>query len=203
MRTPILILLSLTLSGCLTLPTLKKSETAVLLSAQDSNAVALLEQTKSDTSGWTQWKLYQSVEGYKAFAISADSEGNMTSTGWSEDMISQYWAVRSAMYLCRYYANYDWPCQVVDIQGPSKEVVLSQETLDSLPEQIMSFSSVRIYNKYQLADGPKAITMRMPSGRVNWTQADTVAEAQEQARKTCYEELHEVELNCEVLASEE
>lgn len=191
---------TLMLTGCVTTPTLKQSETKVILSAEESQSVALLETVKSEAFGWSQWKIYENVEGYKAFAVAEDDTGHWRAVGWSEDMISRYWAVRAAMYVCRYYAN-DWPCRVVDVRGPSKEVVLGPDILDAIPEHIIRYQSVADYRRFEHADGPRALAMRMPSGIVIWHEANTKAEAEKQAMDQCWEELHESENHCELVAS--
>lgn len=194
------VVVSVLLSGCVTTPTLKQSETKVIVSPEDTQSVALLDTVQDEAVGWTQWKIYENVEGYKAFAIATDETGHWRAVGWSEDMISRYWAVRAAMYVCRYYAN-DWPCRVVDVRGPSKEVVLGPEVLDAIPEQIMRYQSVADYRRFEHADEPRALAMRMPSGIVIWHQAKSKEEAEKLAMTQCQEELHESENHCELVAS--
>lgn len=184
----------------ITFPTFKASNTEVILSVEDTNSEKLLATVKDDSFGWSQWQLYQQVEGYKAFAVAENPEGEWQAIGWSEDMVSQYWAVRAAMYVCRFYA-YDWPCRVVEVQGPSEEVQLSEQELSGLPEQIMRNKSVEAYYEYQKSRRPKALAMRMPSGIVVWQEASSESVAIDRAMDKCWGQLHESEQLCELVFS--
>lgn len=180
--------------------TFKASQTEVLLSVAETNSESLLKQVKDDSFGWSQWQLYQSVEGYKAFAVAENPQGEWMAIGWSEDMVSRYWAVRAAMYVCRFYAE-GWPCRVVEVQGPSAEVRLTEQELSGLPEQIMRNQSVIAFHDYQQSPRPKALAMRMPSGIVLWQEASSKAVAIDLVMEKCWNQLHESEQLCELVYS--
>jgi hypothetical protein len=201
MRYLLVLVLVFSASACSTFTGYSPS-TVVLQSVEQSNSVELLEKVKSVRWASDEWDKYEATRGYKAYAVAVDNYGEIWASGWGDDKISRVWAEQTALYLCRFYSDNEFPCKVIDVRGTEHPNWLNTRLKRDLPEQIISFGDAHKYKAYSAAKGPKVAVIQVPSGGVHWFAKATLDQAREAAMASCNWNLHESETHCAELESQ-
>lgn len=144
----------------------------------------------------SEFRHYLDLPGSKAFAVY--SSDTWVASGYADKKLSLEIARAEALRLCRFFAHQARGCQIIHEESAS---ALAPEELNSLPDEVISYTDLQAYRAYQAQPGHKAIAGNA-SGILGGGHAASRHDAERKALRMCQKNTHESIPECVIVASE-